>query len=303
VFTFTSTPCSVIFTGESVQCVAPPGAGTGHAVLVLVDGVPSHPFPNATLAYEPPSILSISPATPLSNGEGLPTAGGIPIVIQGVNFGSASLGPAARIAVTYVPSGGDSPTTLSFAHDLPLCCCLAVDGGNMLFFAPHACTSTVHYRPPRVVPPYPNHVTCSPLYPPSRCSYSPVDLSITLGSTVTFFARGCNVTRDHVELTCLLGSGVGVRAQWTVSVANQSSSNPRTSYRRPEVSAVLLLGDDMQPRENSALALQNLDTRGGQVLAFRGDYFGPSIPFIPREAVGRQAPAGVCACAFVCACV
>jgi hypothetical protein len=118
-----------------------------------------------------------------------------------------------------------------------------------------------------------------------------VDVSFAVGESVVFTAQRCSVTRDHVQLTCTLGPGVGVRAQWTVTIANQTSSNPRTGYRRPIVASIEVIEGNMV--SDSSQVLHSLDTRGGQTLVFKGDYFGPVEPQLTRVAVGKQPPAGI----------
>ncbi len=72
-----------------VICTLPPGSGTGNAVRVTVAGQASGTLP---FSYNAPALSSLSPTTG-------PASGGIPLTIDGANFGAAgasvTLGGAA----------------------------------------------------------------------------------------------------------------------------------------------------------------------------------------------------------------
>jgi hypothetical protein len=273
-FTFQSESptCTVLDPGALVRCSAPPGVGYGHGVVVVVvDGVSSGVFPNRrTLAYEPPSVLSIT--TDLAE---LPTAGGVPVVIVGSNFGPVALGPRALGDVSYVAvawvcfearvriTGVGSHGHAAHWHFALLCFARVRHGTTVVL-----CTGSAWRR------------------------HSPVYLTLALGWPVIFHAHHCAVTRDHVELQCSLGPGVGVRSQWTVTIANQSSSNPQSSYRRPVVASLGLVVDNGSLVYAPDPRLLALTTTGGQTLVFRGESFGPRQPRLPVTAVGRRVAAG-----------
>lgn len=52
------------------------------------------------------------------------------------------------------------------------------------------------------------------------------------------YQANCTVTVDDVQLTCRTPGGVGADLLWTVTIAGQSSSNPRTGYHPPQVHSV-----------------------------------------------------------------
>jgi hypothetical protein len=87
-----------------------------------------------------------------------------------------------------------------------------------------------------------------------------------------------------------MGPGVGGRLQWTVVVGGQASLVPTTSYRAPVVADIGLW--EPSGVTFAAEAVERLSTRGGQVLVFRGRYFGlrqaVSRYPLPVSAVGRR---------------
>ena len=91
-FNFTSPPCRVVNASVAVRCTAPPGVGAGHSVVLVVDSVPSVPFPNTTLSYAPPTLQRLDIDAP----EGVGTQGGYRVVIWGADFGE-------RLGVGVVP--------------------------------------------------------------------------------------------------------------------------------------------------------------------------------------------------------
>jgi hypothetical protein len=100
-------------------------------------------------------------------------------------------------------------------------------------------------------------------------TYSPVAYSVAAGMPVVFPALNCAITRNHTQLTCGMGSGVGGGLQWSVTVAGQTASTVTSGYRAPVLAAVGVLTRtgvvDPDPS-----ALQALDTRGGQLLVCTG---------------------------------
>jgi hypothetical protein len=86
VYTFSSTPCTIVSPSTGVRCTAPPGVGMGHAVTLTVDGVTSDPLPNRTLAYAAPSLTTIvaSVGADGQGADGVGTEGGTTIVITGL---------------------------------------------------------------------------------------------------------------------------------------------------------------------------------------------------------------------------
>ncbi len=127
----------------------------------------------------------------------------------------------------------------------------------------------------------------SPAVPTTTTTTASSSTSILCSRQLVFTATNCTITRDHVEIVCTMGPGVGNRLQWTVVIGGQSSSSPLTSYRRPEVTSVGILAPNGTELTDPG-SLNNMDTRGGQVMVFRGNYFGPLGAPIPILATGRQ---------------
>jgi hypothetical protein len=124
-------------------------------------------------------------------------------------------------------------------------------------------------------------------------------VSYTSGATraaadgVVFIARECTITTDHVEITCVLAPGVGASLQFAVTIAGQSSVVPRTSYHAPVLTSIGLWTPGSSSVNGSSVngsesALSSLDTQGGQVLAFIGNFFGPPAGATPIQATGLR---------------
>jgi hypothetical protein len=95
--------------------------------------------------------------------------------------------------------------------------------------------------------------------------YSSVALSVVLGTPVSFPALGCAITRNHTEVTCGMGPGVGGGLQWSITIAGQTASYATTAYHRPVIATMgvataggLVLADPG--------ALEVLATDGSQLL-------------------------------------
>ena len=121
-------------------------------------------------------------------------------------------------------------------------------------------------------------------------------------NTARFTARACNITVDHSKMLCIMGAGVGAHLLWTVTIANQSSANPRTSYRASVItdlaafhlnsSAATVRGSpaDSLSQAWRSVELAALQTAGGDLLVITGDYFGHSSPGLPVSACGWSVP-------------
>ncbi len=96
-------------------------------------------------------------------------------------------------------------------------------------------------------------------------TFSPVALSVSLGTQVTFAAVNCAITRNHTEVTCGMGPGVGGSLRWSITIAGQSSSSAMTTYRPPVIAAVEVVTESGAVSSDPA-ALQALATSGGQLL-------------------------------------
>ncbi len=194
---FRSADCEVTDPGTRIRCTSPAGVGTGLAIVVSVDGVSSPPYPNGTLSYSSPAItgLRVVSGGAEGGGGGVPTSGGALVVVEGLNFGPASLAALSLGAVTY----------------------------------------------------------------------SPITLSVTQGTPVSFPALHCAITRNHTELTCEMGPGVGGGLLWSVSIAGQTASTATTSYHKPVITSVgvVAAGGGVS---SAPAALHALVTQGGQEL-------------------------------------
>ncbi len=195
VYTFAGAPCVVAVSGAELSCEAPVGVGAGHAAWVVVDGVASARFLNTTVNYAPPFIASIAVEQGAGEGGGdAGTEGGAVVVITGANFGPATgLAPPALGAVTYTPP--DFALRLAFpVSGRGACLRLAIP--------PRVCPMCVVGLAWRDVP----------------CAYGEC---VCLRLQLAFPARDCVISRNHTELTCVMGPGVGGRLQWSLVVAGQ----------------------------------------------------------------------------------
>jgi hypothetical protein len=96
------------------------------------------------------------------------------------------------------------------------------------------------------------------------------------------FHATCAVSVDDVELTCVTPGGVGALLLWSVTIAGQRSTNPRTGYMAPVVGGL----GAVEPASGAPVPLAVLPTSGiGPVLVFTGDYFGAVGLGVPVTAV------------------
>jgi hypothetical protein len=96
-------------------------------------------------------------------------------------------------------------------------------------------------------------------------SYVPVGLSVLLGTPVSFPALDCVISRNHTEVTCGMGPGVGGGLQWSITIAGQTASPATTSYRPPVITRLGVVSANGSVLW-SAQALAALNTAGGQRL-------------------------------------
>jgi hypothetical protein len=111
------------------------------------------------------------------------------------------------------------------------------------------------------------------------------------------FAADCVVSRDHVELRCVTGPGVGARLLWWVTVASQVSTNPRTSYARPSITSIAVASAVTGELSSDDSVLQLLRTVGGQLMVIRGDNLATDAfleSVVGVDATGRSVPADRC---------
>ena len=76
-----------------------------------------------------------------------------------------------------------------------------------------------------------------------------------------YSAADCYISLDHHEITCTTVAGVGGGMTWTVTVAGQSSVNPRTSYRAPFITGVAIVTPSGAVT-NDSIVMASVDTSG-----------------------------------------
>ena len=106
-------PCTNQFPGNSsVNCLAPPGPpGAKVPVVVYAGGQSSNSSSFVTYAYDPPTVLSVTPNTG-------PTQGGVTLTVLGSNFGVPPIAAPATVTVGATncpllgqPDGFDDPVS------------------------------------------------------------------------------------------------------------------------------------------------------------------------------------------------
>ncbi len=85
---------------------------------------------------------------------------------------------------------------------------------------------------------------------------------VKYGPDNKYTAQNCRVTVDHVRMECEVVAGAGSQLRWSVSVGNQSSETPTTSYRPPVVYNITGPG------------AADANTEGGDTVYIAGDHFG-----------------------------
>jgi hypothetical protein len=96
-------------------------------------------------------------------------------------------------------------------------------------------------------------------------TYSPAALAVSLRAQLSFPAIDCVITRDHTELTCGMGPGVGGGLLWSVTIAGQSASTATTTYRPPAIATVGIATPAGTVLSDPS-SLRALVTQGGQQL-------------------------------------
>ncbi len=96
-------------------------------------------------------------------------------------------------------------------------------------------------------------------------SYSPHALSVFVGTPLVFPALGCVITRNHSEVACGMGPGVGGGLQWSITIAGQTASFATTTYRPPVITAIGVLTSSGALLSDPT-SLRALVTSGGQQL-------------------------------------
>ena len=86
-----------------------------------------------------------------------------------------------------------------------------------------------------------------------------------------FSALACNVTRAHLEITCLTSQGAGSKHQWKVQVAGLKSVLAETSFGKPNIVSI-----EATNAAGSKISVHALSSRGGETVTLLGSNFGPA---------------------------
>ncbi len=215
-----------------MQCLVPPGIGTGYSITVTARGI----FGSAggfLFSYLPPSDVVVEPSL-------LPTTGGV-VAITGANFGAGMTGNETDTLAQWLTASGRAVTIDGVACQVSLwtstrIVCLAPEGVAAL---PRLAisvggqsnvvqTGLVAYMPPRLT---------SFLTPPSRGSeggivafFTGANLGPATANLTVYFNRvdapvryACNVTQhDHVSGFCVVPPGAGAGLAVTVETTGRS---------------------------------------------------------------------------------
>ncbi len=99
---------------------------------------------------------------------------------------------------------------------------------------------------------------------------------------VDFPATGCVVVEAHRRINCSTNEGAGDGIVWLLTIGNQTSQSPVTSYAPPTVTSLrvvsLFVAGVSVPSADPVGDLRRLSTEGGDVFAVNGTNFGPGDP-------------------------
>ena len=290
-----TTPLTVV---AQLSRLAP---GVSYSFLAACSNVgddmgPYVPPTPATITLQRPAITSLSSAA-----AALSTAGGDVIVVTGTQLGAGS------VVTTLVMTNGrfnlTSPRPCDFTvPSTVLSCPTPVGVGSRYSVAvvvdgvpsPPFNGTTVSYSVPAIVSVV--DTVGGPLTTPDTRggqtvllhgnSFGPASLSHVALDRVTcgpYAAIGCVVTVDHVQISCTLGSGVGAKLVWSVTVAGQTSTHATTSYAPPRISTLTVVDDSGAVAVNDT-AVTDVPTLGTATLVVTGSGFGPGGPVFPVQA-------------------
>jgi hypothetical protein len=83
-----------------------------------------------------------------------------------------------------------------------------------------------------------------------------------MGNCRNYTAYNCSITRAHKQIKCLTAAGVGSQQRWVVTIAGQSSTNPKTAYQAPVITSITGVGATAS------------NTQGGDLVTISGNNFG-----------------------------
>jgi hypothetical protein len=229
-------------THTSITCTVPAGVGANQPVRVTVGGQSSNTL---GFTYTPPVLSSLSP----TNGA---TAGGVPLVLTGSNFGAS--GATVTVGGTACPVTAQSHTSVTCTQpagvgtSLPVVLTVGGQASNSLSFS---------YNAP----------TLSSLTPTSGSTAGGALLTVNgtnfgaSGATITVGGTACPVTtQSHTAASCTLPAGVGVNQTVRLTTGGQGSNALTFSYDAPTISGV----SGVRP------------TQGGSTITLAGQSFGAS---------------------------
>ncbi|HYD49457.1 MAG TPA: IPT/TIG domain-containing protein [Terriglobales bacterium] len=233
-------------TDTTIQCSLPDGQGRGNPITVTQ----GQQIGGGAVRYDygGPAITNVIPTS-------VATAGGTPLTIQGLNFGSTE----ARVTL----GSSDCPVT-SQSHGAITCTAPSGSGAGLpltVDISGQTATTSVSYSLP----------TLADVSP----SVAPAGTATTLHLTgdnfgpntiqpiVTVGGTNCAVTHHtHAEITCTLPPGVGANLAVAVQIGPHLASPQLTvSHQAPLLESV---------------APASAPTAGGATLTIFGSNFGPS---------------------------
>ena len=247
---------------SQIVCTLPVGEGTGNAVAVTVAGVESNTLP---LDYDPPEILTISPAAGT-------TGGGTLITLTGRNFGS---GGSVTIGgqLVFFTAG------TSYSHTRIVAATPAGQGAGRPVVVETLGRSSnavnFDYDAPQIT-----HITCNSAPTAGGTILTLTGSNFGLSGSVSVGGHNAPVTSggySHTVITCTLPPGQGIDLPVVVSSGQRSSNTLPFSYDAPVLDAIT-------PASGP--------TAGGTRLTLTGSNFGVS----PSVSLGgRNVPLAVAA--------
>lgn len=235
-------PLAGVPSHSAIECFLPAGEGTALPVSVTVAGQASN---EVAFSYDPPAIAEIFPTSG-------PTAGGIPLTINGSNFG-----------LTATPTVGGSVCPVTTRSHTQLVCTLPAGTGSnrevvVASLGRTSNAATFSYAGPFV----------TSISPASGATAGNVPLTINglnfaAGSTVAVGGSNCPVVSQSGtdSIVCTLPPGQGRDREVRVTSAGSTSNVLAFSYDAPVITAV---------------TPANPSTAGGSILTLTGTSFGTS---------------------------
>jgi large repetitive protein len=233
--TVTGTP-----THTQVVATLPPGHGTGKLVRVTAAAQVSN---SLTLDYDAPLISSVTATS-------RPTAGNVPITLQGSNFG---ISPSVTLQGTQL-------SVIQSSHSSIVCTLPPGQGTRSLVVTASLQNSpffSFSYDPPLITSLIPDHGPTA-----GNIAITLQGSNFGLSRTVTVGGLNAPITSGtHTQIVATLPPGAGASRDVVVTVESATSSAAAFSYDQPTLSTV-------SPTSGP--------TAGGTVITLTGSNFGPS---------------------------